>query len=203
MDKRNLEVSTVLVTLLKGVVSQATQQKLWNTIMENQIQIEDYVSKIGLTLIVQEQDGYAYLRQRKFDNEEEEIPRLIPKRQLSFITSLMLVLLRKELIELSKGGSDEKFTISKQEIIEKVCPYLKTTTDEAKQKKEIETNIKKIEEMGFLRSLKNSDTQYEILPLVRGFIDAKWLGELDGKLQEYMDYNSMAEQQGEETDEFI
>lgn len=203
MDKNNLLISTTLVALLKGVVSEAMQPKLWNVILENQIQIEDYVSRIGLTIVIQGQDGYAYLRQCKYDNEEQEIPRLISKRQLGFGTSLLLVILRKELIEISKSGSEERFIISKQEIIEKVRPYLKDTNDEAKQKREIETAIKKIEEMGFLRVLKNSSNQYEILPLVRGFVDAQWLDDFDRRLQEYMEYHSIGLQQGDETDEFI
>ncbi|KAF5049245.1 hypothetical protein DSECCO2_441710 [anaerobic digester metagenome] len=203
MDKNSLLFSASLVALLKGCVNETTQPKLWNEIMENQIQIEDYVSKIGLTLVVQGQDGYAYLMQRKYDNEEQEVPRLISKRQLSFGISLMLVLMRKELIEISKNGSDERFIISKQEIEEKVRPYLKDSTDEIKLKREIESNINKIEEMGFIRSLKDSNTQYEILPIVRGFVDAQWLEDFDSKLKEYMNYYSIVHQQGDEADESI
>lgn len=203
MDKNKLSFSTSLVGLLKGFVNETIQPKLWNNILENQMEIEDYVSKIGLTLVIQGQDGYAYLMQRKYDNEEEEIPRLISKRQLSFGISLMLVLLRKELIEINKSNSDERFIISKQEIEEKVRPYLKDSTDEIKLKREIESNIKKIDEMGFIRRLKDSNTQYEILPIVRGFVDAQWLEDFDGRLQEYMDYYSISPQQGDEENGFI
>lgn len=203
MDKNNLSFSTSLVALLKGFVNETTQPKLWNNILEKQMQIEDYVSKIGLTLVIQGQDGYAYLMQRKYYNEEEELPRLISKRQLSFGISLMLVLLRKELMEINKSNSDERFIISKQEIEEKVRPYLKDSTDEIKLKREIESNIKKIDEMGFIRRLKDSNTQYEILPIVRGFVDTQWLEDFDGRLQEYMDYYSITPQQGDEENEFI
>lgn len=203
VDKNNLSFSTSLVALLKGFVNETTQPKLWNNILEKQMQIEDYVSKIGLTLVIQGQDGYAYLMQRKYYNEEEELPRLISKRQLSFGISLMLVLLRKELMEINKSNSDERFIISKQEIEEKVRPYLKDSTDEIKLKREIESNIKKIDEMGFIRRLKDSNTQYEILPIVRGFVDTQWLEDFDGRLQEYMDYYSITPQQGDEENEFI
>ncbi|WP_180272721.1 DUF4194 domain-containing protein [Konateibacter massiliensis] len=203
MDKNNLSISVSLVALLKGSVNETTQQKLWNDIVENQMQIEDYVSKIGLTLIIQSQDGYAYLMQRKYDNEEQEIPRLISRRQLSFGISLMLVLLRKELIEINRNSSDERFIISRQEIEEKVRPYLKDSTDEIKLKREVEFNIRRIVEMGFMRCLKDSGSQYEILPIVRGFVDAQWLEDFDHKLQEYMDYYSINTQQGEEENELV
>lgn len=203
MDKSNLSFSTLLVALLKGFVNEATQPKIWNNILENQMEIEDYISKIGLTLVIQGQDGYAYLMQRKYDNEEEEIPRLVSKRQLSFGISLMLVLLRKELMEINKSNSEERFIISKQEIEEKIHPYLKDSTDEIKLKREIESNIKKIEEMGFIRCLKDSNTQYEILPIIRGFVDAQWLEDFDGKLQEYMNYYPITPQQGDEENGLI
>ncbi len=203
MDKNNLSFSTVLVALFKGFVNEATQPKFWNDILENQMRIEDYVSQIGLTLVIQNQDGYAYLKQRSYANEEQEIPRLVRKHQLSFGISLILVFLRKELIEINKSGSNERFIISKQEIEEKVRHYVKDSTDEIKSKREIESNLKKIEEMGFIRSLKDSNTQYEILPIIRGFVDAQWLEDFDDKLQEYMNYHLIVPQQGDEEDDLI
>ncbi len=198
MEKSDYEFSVAVVALLKGIVSEATHSKIWNTILENQIYIEEYVSRIGLRLIIQHQDGYAYLKQREYEDDEMEIPRLVSRRQLKYLTSLILVLLRKELIELNKGEISERNIISKAEIIEKVKPYLKDTNDEAKQKKEIETEIKRIEDIGFIRLLKNSSDRYEILPLVRGFVDAQWLENFDYKLMEYMDYGRGIKKAGEE-----
>lgn len=203
VEKSNLLFSTSLVALLKGFVNEITQPKIWNHILENQIEIEDYISKIGLALVIQEQDGYAYLIQRRYSNEEEEIPRLISKRQLSFGISLMLVLLRKELMGINRNNSDERFIISKQEIEEKVRPYLKHTTDEIKLKKDIGTNVRKIDEMGFIRRLKDSDSHYEILPIIRGFVDAQWLEDFDEKLQKYMDHYSIKSHIGDEENGFI
>ncbi|PID67206.1 MAG: hypothetical protein CR959_01385 [Fusobacteriales bacterium] len=189
-DQSNNEISVAIVSLLKGVVNENTHVKIWNTILDNKIYINDYVSKIGLKLTIFEQDGYAYLEQREYEDDENPIPRLVSKRQLKYLTSLILVLLRKELIELHKDSIVERNIISKEQIIEKVSPYLKDTNDEVKQKKEIATEIKRIEEMGFIRSLKKSVDSYEILPIIRGFIDAQWLENFDDKLNDYMVYGT-------------
>lgn len=195
MNTDEYAFSEALIALLKGVVSEAADTKIWNTLMEQQVYIEDYVSKIGLQLIIHRQDGYAHLKQIEYESEEKALPRLISKRQLKFLTSLILVLLRKELIELNKNTDLGRYTISKAAIIEKVRPYMKDTNDEAKQKKEIEAEIGSIEKMGFLRLLKHSNDDYEIIPLIRGFVDAQWLEDFDKKLNEYREYAK-----GESTD---
>ncbi len=203
MNNNDILLSSSLVALFKGVVSDVRQPKVWNAIIDNQIQIEDYISKLGLTLIIQKQDGYAYLKQRVYDNEDYEIPRLVSKRQLGFVTSFLLVVLRKEFAEINRNGESERFILSDKELIEKVVPYLKETTNEAKQRADILRAIKRVEEMGFLRQLKNKKSQYEILSLIRGFVDAQWLEDFNDKLLEYKKHLEEGNEQVGEVDEFI
>lgn len=191
MEDDDLLFSSAVVALFKGVVYETGKDKIWTTIKDKQAIIEDYVSKIGLTLVIHSEDGYAYLKQRTYENEEKAIPRLIAKRQMNFTTSLVLVILRKEMIEIHKRGNDERFIMSRALLIDKMLPYLKETTDEVKQKKEIEATLNKIAEMGFIRFLDNKDKDFEILLTVRGFVNAQLLKDIDAKLKEYMDYNSI------------
>lgn len=201
MDLNEYAFSEALIALLKGIVNEASDVRIWNTILEQQVYIEDYVSKIGLQLIISNQDGYAYLTQIDYREEQKPLPRLITKRQLKYLTSLILVLLRKELIEMNKNSELGRYVISKTSIIEKVLPYLKDTNDEAKQRKEIETEINAIEKMGFIRLIKNSNDDYEIIPLLRTFIDAQWLQDFDEKLKAYIDYAKGDSETGEIADE--
>lgn len=201
MNSNEYEFSEAVIALLKGIINEGTDTKIWNIIQEQQMYIEDYISKIGLRLIINNQDGYAYLKQIEYSNEEKSLPRLITKRQLKYLTSLILVLLRKELIELNKNADLGRYIISKSSIIEKVHPYLKDTNDEAKQRKEIETEINTVEKMGFIRLLKNSNDDYEIIPLLRGFIDAQWLEDFDNKLEAYTEYGKGKIKTGENEDE--
>ena len=201
MDLNEYAFSEALIALLKGIVNEASDVRIWNTILEQQVYIEDYVSKIGLQLIISNQDGYAYLTKIDYREEQKPLPRLITKRQLKYLTSLILVLLRKELIEMNKNSELGRYVISKTSIIEKVLPYLKDTNDEAKQRKEIETEINAIEKMGFIRLIKNSNDDYEIIPLLRTFIDAQWLQDFDEKLKAYIDYAKGDSETGEIADE--
>ena len=197
MDEKSQAFSALVVALFKGVINRETDAKHWLVILTQRAQVEDYVAKIGLTLVVDETDGYAYLKQQTETEDHLEIPRLIPRYALSYHVSLLLVLLRKQLIESDSHNSAERYIISKREIFELLKPYLKTTSNEAKQLKKLETDLNKIKEMGFIRSLENSDENYEVMRIIRGFVDAQWLGEMDDNLSKYKQYAQPSETQEE------
>lgn len=203
MDEKSAAFSAALISLLKGVVNREIHIKQWNAIVTGRTQIEDYVAKIGLILMLDETDGYAYLKQQTQTEDNFEFPRLIPRYALSYPVSLLLVLLRKQLLEFDSKNSEQRFIVSKQEIVEMLRPYLKDTTNEAKQIKEIELQIKRIKEMGFVRLMDESTENYEVLRILRSFVDAQWLGEMNERLQAYKIYAQGHQQEDTNDDESI
>ncbi len=56
---------------------------------------------LGLELHIDEAEGYAFLRSvAEFEESPSPLPRLVARRPLTFQMSLLLVLLRKKLLEL-------------------------------------------------------------------------------------------------------
>src|SRR6266581_7744226 len=84
----------VLVALMKGITSRDDNAALWQALLDLQARAREYVAVLGLELILDEAEGYAYLRQRAAAEGEPEIPRLVARRQLGYSVSLMLALLR-------------------------------------------------------------------------------------------------------------
>lgn len=186
MNEINVELSNAYISLLKGIIIKENKEKIWDTILNYRNQIEDYFRQLGLTLKLYEEEGYCYLQQIE-DDETNNLLKLVPKTQLSLHLSLLLVSLRKYMLESTANG-DEKIVISKEEIFIKMKNYLKETSNEIKQEKEIISYIKKVEDMKFIRKLKNSDNKYEILRLLASFVDAQWLDDLDKRILEYKEY---------------
>ena len=186
MNEINVELSNAYISLLKGVIIKENKEKIWDTILNYRNQIEDYFRQLGLTLKLYEEEGYCYLQQIE-DDEANNLLKLVPKTQLSLHLSLLLVSLRKYMLESTANG-DEKIVISKEEIFIKMKNYLKETSNEIKQEKEITSYIKKVEDMKFIRKLKNSDNKYEILRLLASFVDAQWLDDLNKCILEYKEY---------------
>ena len=186
MSEINVELSNACISLLKGIIIKENKEKIWDTILNYRNQIEDYFRQLGLTLKLYEEEGYCYLQQIE-DDETNNLLKLVPKVPLSLHLSLLLVSLRKYMLESTANG-DEKIVISKEEIFIKMKNYLKETSNEIKQEKEIISYIKKVEDMKFIRKLKNSDNKYEILRLLASFVDAQWLDDLDKRILEYKEY---------------
>lgn len=186
MSEINVELSNACISLLKGIIIKENKEKIWDTILNYRNQIEDYFRQLGLTLKLYEEEGYCYLQQIE-DDETNNLLKLVPKIPLSLHLSLLLVSLRKYMLESTANG-DEKIVISKEEIFIKMKNYLKETSNEIKQEKEIISYIKKVEDMKFIRKLKNSDNKYEILRLLASFVDAQWLDDLDKRIIEYKEH---------------
>ena len=186
MNEINVELSNAYISLLKGIIIKENKEKIWDTILNYRNQIEDYFRQLGLTLKLYEEEGYCYLQQIE-DDETDNLLKLVPKVPLSLHLSLLLVSLRKYMLESTANG-DEKIVISKEEIFIKMKNYLKETSNEIKQEKEITSYIKKVEDMKFIRKLKNSDNKYEILRLLASFVDAQWLDDLDKRIIEYKEH---------------
>ena len=186
MNEINVELSNAYISLLKGIIIKENKEKIWDTILNYRNQIEDYFRQLGLTLKLYEEEGYCYLQQIE-DDETDNLLKLVPKVPLSLHLSLLLVSLRKYMLESTANG-DEKIVISKEEIFIKMKNYLKETSNEIKQEKEIISYIKKVEDMKFIRKLKNSDNKYEILRLLASFVDAQWLDDLDKRIIEYKEH---------------
>src|SRR4051794_29543375 len=101
--------SPVLVALLKGIVYSDNEQ-LWSDLIkpENEADIKKYFSEILLEVVVDKSEGYAFLKQKEAENEEEQFPKLIEKRQLNYHFSLLCLLLRKHVIENDREGESIK-----------------------------------------------------------------------------------------------
>lgn len=202
------DLSVLVVTLLKGVIYREVDGNLWNGLLNLQSRIRDYVAVLGLELVFDEAEGYAFLRSR-MDVEEDgglRIPRLVARRPLSFPVSLLLALLRKKLAEFDASGTDTRLVLSRDEIVELVRVFLPESSNEAKLIDQIETHINKIVELGFLRKLKptvvNTGRQmamYEVRRILKTFVDAQWLADFDARLATYQ--AQLAGKTGEIADE--
>jgi hypothetical protein len=181
--------SRVLVSLYKGVLYRDASEELWNCLLRESARVMDHFSVIGLQVVIDESDGYAFLRYlpatEEFMGDDAAIPRLVARRPLTFHASLLLALLRRRLAEFEASGEGTRLVMTRDEMLAMVSIFMPDGANEAKVMERIETNINKIQEMGFIRSLKNQQHVYEVLSIIKAFVDAEWLGEFSRKLEDY------------------
>jgi hypothetical protein len=180
------DLSVAVTQLMKGVVYRDTHDRAWRSLLELQPQARDFVEVIGLQVVIDESEGYAFLRQRAVDPDEPDpLPRLVPRRALSFPVSLLLALLRKKLAEFDAQGGDTRLMLSRAQILEMIRVFLPPTSNEARLTDQIDAHINKIVELGFLRPAKNSEQLYEVRRILKAFVDGQWLADFDARLAEY------------------
>ncbi len=186
------ELSPVVIVLLKGVLYQEENPALWNALLNLQAGVRDYVAVIGLELILDEAEGYAYLRSRSAEEEENgpAVPRLVARRQLSYPTSLLLALLRKKLAESDAGGGETRLILSRDEIVELVRIFLPEGSNETRLIDQVDANLNKIADLGFIRRLRGEKQMIEVRHIIKAFVDAQWLADLDRRLDEYRQITS-------------
>ena len=186
-------LSHLAILLLKGVVYQAENPLLWRSLLDLQASVRDYFSVLGLSLTLDEGEGYAFLRSRvEQEGNDHTLPRLIARRPLSFPVSLMLALLRRKLAEFDAVGGDTRLVLSRDEIVQLIRVFLPESTNDSKVVDQIETHINKVVELGFIRRLKSSgpshgtaSPEYEVLRILKAFVDAQWLADFNERLATY------------------
>lgn len=172
--------------LMKGVVYRDTHDRAWRSLLELQPRARDYVATLGLQIVIDEAEGYAFCRQREPDPDDPDpLPRLIPRRTLSFHVSLLLALLRKKLAEFDAQGGETRLILTREQIGEMLWVFLPPTSNEARLTDQIDAHVNKCVELGFLRAVKNSEQAYEVRRILKAFVDGQWLTDFDGKLAEY------------------
>lgn len=181
------DLSVVVTQLMKGVVYRDVHEAQWHQLLQLQSKVRDYVGVIGLTVVVDEAEGYAFLRSRPDLDDEDgpSIPRLIPRRALSFHVSLLLALLRKKLIEFDATGGDTKLVLTRDQIVEMVRVFMPGGSNEARMVDQIDTHLKKVVDLGFLRRIKGTDDHFEVRRILKAFVDGQWLADFDQRLAEY------------------
>ena len=190
LDNGTADLSTLAIALLKGVLYREEDERLWNALLGLQARVRDYVSVLALYLVLDESEGYAFLRSRPevaADETDAKLPRLVARRPLSFPVSLLLALLRKKLAEFDAGGNDTRLVLSRDDIVGLISVFLPERSNEAKLVDQIDTYINKVIELGFLRRLKGASgpVTFEVRRILKAFVDAQWLADFDTRLDAY------------------
>jgi hypothetical protein len=192
-------LSLVVVSLLKGVLYRDENPALWNKLLDLQAAVRDYLRIIGLELVIHEDEGFAWLKSMAESTESEKLPSLTVKLQLSYPVSLLLALLRRRLAEHDASSGESRLILAREDIMDLVKTFLPSGSNEARIMDQIDANINKVVDLGFIRRLKSENGKFEIRRILKAFIDAQWLNDFEKKLNEYIQSgNGTTAAEGEE-----
>jgi hypothetical protein len=178
-------VASAIIRLMQGVIYRESDEGTWITLERSGAGVRDHFATIGVDVVVDQDEGYAFLRSRPDVEGEEALPRLVRRRTLAYSVSLLLVLLRKRLIEFETGGGEGRLVLTTEQIVEMLRLFQAESTNDARIVDNVEATIKKAAELGFVRQLRGQGDHWEVRRILKAYVDAETLSDFAGKLREY------------------
>jgi len=181
--------SKAIVRLLKRTINK--NDTAWDDILNYQNEIQEYLSKIGLELIVKENDGFAFLKQFEIDNENNTIG-ISSRRQVGFETSIVLVILRQIIEEFESDPTDfsvaEKY-ITESELKEQIAFFLPEKFDAVKFLNDLKKYIDNVEKLGYLKEAGTTlnEKKYKIHKIIKEKVTLDILNEFKENLKAYVE----------------
>ncbi|MFG3016230.1 DUF4194 domain-containing protein [Streptomyces cinerochromogenes] len=176
--------------LLKGPVFRDQHERAWDALVHLSARVKDYVEVMGLRVVIDEMEGYAFLQSMPDDEDAVRDPRmapprLIPRRSLSYPVSLLIVLLRKRLAEFDADADGTRLMITRDEIVEMIRTFLPAGSNEARLVDQIDGHINKAVDLQFLRRARGQEQLFEVQRIIKAFVDGQWLADFETNLAQY------------------
>lgn len=177
-------IASAIIRLMQGVVYRESDEATWLTLERSGAGVRDHFATIGVDVVIDDAEGYAYLRSRDTD-DEEELPRLVRRRSLTYNVSLLLVLLRERLADFETSGAEGRLVLSTEQIVEMLRLFQAQSTNDARVVDQAETTLRKAVELGFVRQLRGQSDHWEVRRILKAYVDAQTMSDFAAKLREY------------------
>jgi Domain of unknown function (DUF4194) len=178
-------VASTIIRLMGGAVYRESDEATWLDLQRHGGSVRDHFATISVDVVVDDAEGYAYLRTRPDGDDEQPLPRLVNRRSLSYNVSLLLVLLRKRLVEFESSSGEGQLVLSRDQIVEMLSLFMADSTNEARVIDTVASTISKARDLGFLRPLRGQSDQWEVRRILKAYVDAQTLSDFAGKLADY------------------
>jgi hypothetical protein len=181
-DTQFTERSFLLARLLLQPIYRE-DEALWHILVAERDQVERYFRQIGQELVINETEGYAFIRQIEPEGGDR-VPRVSRRQPLGYTATLLLVCLREELARFDAAPSaSTRLILTRQQLRELVGQFLRETNNQVRDVRMVDTEIRKAEELGFLAHFgaTESDT-FEVMRILKARIGPGELEDIKHRL---------------------
>ena len=183
-----LPYTGVFIKLLKGPV-EYLEKTAWEQLLQYQAELTRFLQQMGLVLVLEKDDGYAYLEQLRLD-EEENTAGWVRRIQLGYEESILLILLRDMMAEFEVGEASNRELIKKRrEIKEYAELFFRENPSRVKFIRDLDRLIDRAEELDFLEKVENHDLadeqKFRIKKIIKAKVDNEILENFKNQLTEH------------------
>lgn len=178
--------SIAAVRLLQGVIY-ADDARVWDVLLRSRSTLDAHFARFGLLLVVDEPEGYAFVRQWSDDEcpeGYEQLPKLIRRVQLGYAPTLLAVLLRDELRRYEEEEvHNERCVVEADVLFEQWRSFFPAQSDEVRQRKEFASALNKLDDLGFVRKFGDNPESWEVRRILKARLPAAELEALKDQLR--------------------
>jgi hypothetical protein len=158
----------------------------WLTLRAQHDEIRHYFRQIGQELVLDEGEGYAFIRQLEIEGEDC-IPRLVQRRALSYFATLLLAALRDEFLRFDSSASDStRLVKTRDELRNLVADFLPETTNQVRDTARVDTAISRLGELRFVRQIGSAERDtFEVMRIVKARLSPADLETIKQRLLKY------------------
>lgn len=185
--------SQVCVKLLQGpIFRQNANDKLWERLETYESDVGSFFSVLGVSVVIDKADGFAFLQQNDLDEEEDKVSRLIRQTPLTEEQSFLCILLRDELNKFDNPNNSQNkssvLILRESDLYDQFALFYSQKTDQITAKNNFKKNLNRLCELGLLKE-QNQDnpemeSEYEVRRYIRAKITSEFCEEFMKKLQE-------------------
>jgi hypothetical protein len=155
---------------------------LWDSLLQLRGEVAHYFREIGQELVIDEADGYAFLRQIE-PIDQERVPRLTQRRRLGYEATLLLVCLRAELDRFDRSpGESSALVLTRDQLREIANDFLRQTSDEKRDRRSLDIAIDRLVDLGFLHRFGTEEDRMEVRRIVKARLGPDQLEEIKQRL---------------------
>jgi len=180
--------SSAAVKLLKGVVYHDDQGNTWDEILSNVSPLTDHFGRLGLVLMVDENDGLAWLHQpdtEELPAEYETIPKLFHKVPLGFEGTLLSTVLRDELKRSEEEDlQNERCVVKQSDLLATWRMFFPEDVDEVRLNDSLSKQLARLEKLKFVRRFEKNPPSWEVRRILKARLPLETLKMIRGELQE-------------------
>jgi len=177
------EAAPPKIALMRGPVYH--DDPVWGALLKHRPDVIRYFAEVGVRLVVDTTDGFAYLDQAEDGEPGSEWPKLLYRDRFTYDVTCVLVVLREWLLSQETKTREDRAPLRLDELLAQLRPFSrKKDANVEKEERRWREAVNKVLALGFLKRWKGEEA-FIVRPLLRTRLSVDHLKALRETLEKH------------------
>lgn len=177
------EAAPPKIALMRGPIYH--DDPVWEAVLKHRTNLTRYFAEVGVRLVVDTTDGFAYLDQAEEGEPGSEWPKLLYRDRFSYDVTCVLVVLREWLLSQETKTREERAPLRLDELLAQLRPFSrKKDANVEKEERRWREAVNKVLALGLLKRWR-SEEAFIVRPILRTRLSVDHLKALRETLEKH------------------